>query len=145
MDWNAISAALVTAAKTTSLNAIDFVPDALPNVPTFYVGEIDVELDITFRKSRASGVTTRSGNDQATITCRILVAKSTDKFALRKLRSFMATSGTESVIQAIANDPTLSGTVHASQVKRMRGNRLFQVGDKRYYGVELDVFVIGAA
>jgi hypothetical protein len=145
MDWNAVSAGLVKAAKTTGLNALDYVPDALPNVPSFYVGEIDAELDITFRKAKAQGSTRRTGNDQATITCRILVAKSTDKYALRKLRDYMAGSGPESIIEAIAADETLNGSVDGSHVKRMRGNRLFLVGEKRYYGVEIDVFVIGAA
>lgn len=142
MDWNAISANLVECARTAGLNGLDFVPDALPNVPSFYVGEIDVELDMTFRRRQGS---TRVGTDQATITCRIMVAKADDKHALRKLRDFMSTSGTESFIQAAANDRTLGGTVHDSHVKKMRGNRLFVVGEKRYYGVEIDVFVIGAS
>jgi hypothetical protein len=144
MDWNAVAEGLVKAAKTTGINAIEWVPDALPNAPTFYVGEIDAELDITFRSAPTGGIT-RVGNDQATITCRVLVAKSTDRFALKKLRDFMGGSGVDSIIQAIANDKTLDGSVHGSHVKRMRGNRLFQVGDKRYYGVEFDVFVIGPA
>jgi len=144
MDWNAVAVALEEAAKTTGINAIDYVPDSLPSA-CFYVGEMDIEMDVTFRKARASGVTTRTGTDQGTITCRILVARSTDKYAVRKMRTYMSGSGATSVVEAIANDKTLDGTVHASQVKRLRGNRLFDVGGSKFYGVEIDVFVIGAA
>jgi len=144
MDWNAIALALESIAETAGINALDYVPDSLPS-EAFYVGEIDAELDTTFRRARGAGVTTRTGNDQATITCRILVARSTDKYALRKMRAYMAGSGANSIVQAIGNNPTLNGTVHASQVKRMRGNRLFEVGISKFYGVEIDVFVIGAA
>jgi hypothetical protein len=48
-------------------------------------------------------------------------------------------------VQAFANDKTLGGTVHACHVKKMRGNRMFDVGGQKFYGLELDVFVIGAA
>jgi hypothetical protein len=61
------------------------------------------------------------------------------------MRSYMAGSGITSVAEAIANNPTLSGSVHSSQVKRMRGNRLFEVAARMFYGVEIDVFVIGDA
>lgn len=144
MDWNAIAAALETAAKTTGINAIDYVPNTLPS-EAFYVGEMDIEMDVTFRKRRAQGVTTRTGTDQGTITCRILVAKSTDEFAVKRMRKYMSGSGAFSVAEAIMNDPTLGGTVHSSHLKRFRGNRMFDVGGKKFYGVELDVFVIGPA
>lgn len=142
MDWNAVSAALEEAAKTTGINALSFVPDALPS-KAFYVGEIDVDFDQTMRRTGSGG--RRIGTDQATITCRILVARSDDKHALAKLREYMAGAGPESIKQAIEADRTLGGTVHSCQVKTMRGNRLFDVGEKRFYGVELFVFVIGAA
>lgn len=140
MDWNAVADGLVKAAKTTGLNGLDYVPDSLPDV-AFYVGEIDVDVNKTF----GSRTGTRRGTDQATITCRVLVARSTDKWALKKLRTYMGGGGPESLIQAIQADKTLNGSVHDSVVKSLRGNRLFVVGEKRYYGVEVDVFVIGAA
>lgn len=146
MDWNAVAVALETAAKTTGINALDYVPDSLPS-EAFYVGEMDVDFDQTFRRmvSNGDGTFRRTGTDQATITCRILVARSTDKFAVRKMRAYMAGSGATSICEAISQDKTLGGTVHGSQVKRMRGNRLFDVGSVKFYGVEIDVFVIGAA
>lgn len=145
MDWNAIALALETAAQTTGINALDYVPDSLPTA-AFYVGEMDVEYDVAFRSRVITGPgPQRRGTDQATITCRVLVARTTDKYAVRKMRTYMSGSGPTSIIQAIANDPTLGGTVHSSTIKRARGNRIFDVGEQRYYGVEFDVFVIGDA
>lgn len=142
MDWNAVATALAECARTTGLNALDYVPDSLPN-EAFYVGEIDIDFDQTMRGRSVDGV--RRGTDQATITCRVLIARADDKYALRKLRDYMAGSGDKSLKDAIEQDRTLGGEVHSLQVKAMRGNRMFVVGEKRYYGVELDVFVIGDA
>jgi hypothetical protein len=146
MDWNAVAMALETAAKTTGINAIDFVPDSLPD-EMFYVGEMDITMDVTFRRNTVdgNGHITRVGTDQGMITCRILVARSTDKYAVRKMRSYMAGSGPTAVAEAIMQDKTLGGTVHSSQLKRLQGNRLFEVGMGKFYGVEMDIFVIGAA
>jgi len=146
MDWNAIALKLEAAAATTGINALDYVPDSLPT-EAFYVGEMDIEMDVTFRRNTTDGGghVTRVGTDQGTITCRVLVARSTDKYAVRKMREYMAGSGPTAVAEALIQDKTLGGTCHASQLKRLRGNRLFEVGGKMYYGVEMEIFVIGAA
>lgn len=140
MDYNAIAEALVTKAQLTDVNGMEQVPDSLPS-EAFYVGEIDIDPNQTF--GSRSG--TRRGTDQAMITCRILVARSTEKWALRKLRTYMGGSGVSSIIQALQGDKTLNGTVHSSVVKAIRGNRMFDVGGAKFYGVEIDIFVIGAA
>lgn len=142
MDFNAISNALAEAARTTGLNALDYVPDSLPN-EAFYVGEIDIDFDQTMRGRLVDGH--RRGTDQAMVTCRVLVARADDKHALRKLRDYMIGSGVRSLKEAIEKDRTLGDLVHSLQVKTMRGNRLFNVGEKKFYGVELDVFMIGDA
>lgn len=142
MDWNAVADGLCAAARTTGLNALEHVPDALPSV-AFYVGEIDVEFDVTFR--RRGGAANRRGTDQGMVTCRVLVAKSDDKHALRKLRTYMSGSGPTSLVQALSEDKTLGGVCDSSAVKTARGNRLFDVGGAKYYGVEIEVFVIGSA
>lgn len=140
MDWNAVAEALEACAESTGLNALDHVPDDLPN-SGFYVGEVDFDVNVTF--GSRSG--TRRGTDQATITCRVLVARSTDKWSVKKVRNYCAGSGPKSLVQAIQADKTLNGTVDSSVVRGLRFNRLFQVGEKKFYGVELDVFVIGGA
>ncbi len=140
MNYNEIADALVACAESVGLNALDFVPDTLPNT-AFYVGEMDIDPSATF--GSRSG--TRRGTDRATITCRVLVARSTDKSALRKSREYMGGSGVKSLIQAIQNDGTLAGSCSSSKVERISGNRMFDVAGQKYYGVEIDVFVIGAA
>jgi hypothetical protein len=144
MDWNAICDALEAKAETVpGINAFSEVPDSLPTIG-FYVGEIDVELNTTMRGKRTPGGP-RRGSDQANITCRILVARMDDKQALRKLRAFMGGQGATSIVDALELDRTLNGTVDDSRCVSMRGNRLFDVGATKYYGVELDLFVIGDA
>jgi hypothetical protein len=140
MDWNDVAQALADAAETTGINAYDYVPDSLANT-AFYVGEIDIDTNVTF--GSRSG--TRRGTDQGTVTCRVLIARSDDKHALRKCRDYMSGSGARSLIQAIQADRTLDGSVHDSMVRGFKGNRLFVVGEKKYYGIEIDVFVIGDA
>lgn len=142
MDYNAISLALEAKAKLTGLNALDYVPDDLPNV-AFYVGEIDIDPNKSFGRNVAGQ--TRRGTDQATITCRVLVARSDDKYAIRKLRTYSAGSGDRSLIQAIQGDQSLADTVSANKVVSIRTNRLFNVGESRFYGTEIDIFVIGEA
>lgn len=140
MDWNAVAAGLEAAAESTGLNAMDHVPDELPNT-AFYVGEMDVEVNRTF--GSRSG--TRRGTDQGVVTCRLLVARSTDKAALKKVREYMSGSGVKSLVQAIQADRSLGGSVDDSMVRSVRGNRMFDVGARKFYGIEIDVFVIGAA
>jgi hypothetical protein len=143
MDWNAVADALEAAANTVpGINAYSEVPDDLANIG-FYVGEIDVDFDVTFRRRPVTPG--RTGTDEAIITCRVLVARFDDKAAQRKLRTFMSGTGPTALVQALSADKTLGGTVDSSQVKSMKGNRLFVVGESKFYGVELDIFVIGDA
>ncbi len=153
MDWNAAALKLeevcqsvswVVAGKTYKVNAIDVVPDDLPNTG-LYVGEIDVTPNVAFNKTDPDG--NRVGVDSANITLRFLVARSTDKYAIRKMRAFMAGSGDASLIQAIqaTNRRPTEFPWSGIKVAALRGNRLFNVGESKYYGVEIEVFVTGAA
>ncbi len=144
MDWNKVALRLEAIAESVGLNALDYVPDSLPNT-AFYVGEMDIEPNQSFNRTKPDG--SRAGTDQATITCRLLVARSDDKYAIRKMRGFLAGSGAESLVQAIqaTNQHPTDGTWSGCKVASMRGNRLFTVGEAKYYGTEIDVFVIGAA
>jgi hypothetical protein len=140
MDWNEVADGLAAAASTTGINALEYVPDSLPH-KAFYVGEIDIDTNITF--GSRSG--TRRGTDAGTVTSRVLIAKSDDKYALKKLREYMGGSGVKSLVQAIQADRTLGGACDDSIVKSVRGNRLFDVGGSKYYGVEIDTYVVGSA
>lgn len=144
MDYNAIADALEEIANgVDGINAFSEVPDDLPTIG-FYVGEIDITPNITMRGKRSIGGP-RRGSDEATITCRCLVARFNERAALRKLREFMGGSGVLSLIDAIENNRTLNDTVDDSKVSSIRGNRLFDVAGGRYYGVEFDLYVVGDA
>ncbi len=148
MDYEKISRALEqTAATVEDVNAFSYVPDSLPNIG-FYVGEIDVELNVTMRGKRTPGGP-RRGTDQANITCRILVARYDDEQGVQKLRQFMSGTGMYSIVDAIEQNRQLEldgePTVDDSRVTTLRGNRMFDVGGHKYYGVEINLFVIGDA
>lgn len=144
MDYNAIADALERSANTVDgINAFSEVPDSLPTIG-FYVGEMDIQPNITMRGKRAVDGP-RRGSDSATITCRILVARYEDKAAQRKLRDFMGGSGMYSLTDAIEQNRDLDGSVDDSVIKSIRGNRMFDVGGTKYYGIEFDIFVVGDA
>lgn len=153
MNWNTVATALEAIVESVSytqdgklhkINALDYVPDDLPNVG-LYVGEMDIEPNQAFNKTKPDG--SRAGTDQATITLRLLVARSTDKYAIREMRRWLGGSGTDSLIQAIQKTNGQPALYPWSGIKvmAMRGNRLFNVGEAKFYGTEIDVFVIGAA
>jgi len=143
MDWNAICAQIATDLRAIDgINAFDTVPDSVPTIASI-VGEIDIDLNVTMKRARSN--TTRVGTDQANITIRILVARYNDQQAIKKLRDYMSGSGPYSVVQALENDRKLNGLVHDSRVVDMKGNRLFTIGDDRYYGIDATMFVIGDA
>lgn len=145
MDWNALALRLEHHADSIEgVNALDYVPDSLPNTG-FYVGEMEIQPNQSFNKRRPDG--TRIGTDQGTITCRFLVARTTDKYSVRKSRTFMAGSGVTSFCENVQQDQTLGGACSGNKIARISGNRMFVMGpdEKKYYGVEIDVFVIGAA
>lgn len=139
MDLNAVAlglAANVNAmpilADGTQLHAFDYCPDALPE-PCFFVAEIDVDFDKTMRR----------GSDELTVTTRVMVSRADDKSGQLKLRSFMRGGGVTSVKKMIEADRTLGGACDDLRVTKARGNRLYNVGEARYYGVEFEVFIVG--
>ena len=144
MNWNAAATKLEQIAESLGLNALDYVPDELPNT-AIYVGEMDIQPNQAFNKTREDG--TRVGIDSATITLRLLVARSTDKHAIRKMRKYLGGSDENSLIRAIqaTNGQPADYPWSGIKVVAMRGNRLFTVGEAKYYGTEIDVFVTGAA
>lgn len=150
MDYNRICEAIEATGETVpGINAYSYVPDSMANIG-LYVGEIDIDLNKTMRGARVNGH--RTGTDEANITVRILVARSDDKYSVKKLREFMGGSGMMSIVDAFELNPQLRhpdglDTVDDSRVTRLSGNRMFQIGpaEARYYGVELDLYVIGDA
>jgi hypothetical protein len=144
MDWNVAATKIEEIARSVGLNALDYVPDDMPNT-AFYVGEMDVEPNQSFNKTLPDG--TRAGIDKADITCRVLVARSSDKGAIRKLRQYGNGSGDKSLIEAIqkTNGQPDAYPWSGIVVRSVRTNRLFVVGESKFYGTEFELSVIGAA
>lgn len=144
MDWNAAALKLEAICEGLGLNALDYVPDSLPNTAA-YVGEMDIEPNQVMNKTKPDG--SRMGVDSATIMLRLLVARSDDKHALRKLREHMNGSGDKSLIEAIQETNRRPTEFPWSGIKVMsiKANRLFIVGEARYYGTEIEIYVTGAA
>lgn len=155
MNWNTAALQLEQIAQSVTwvdddgtarkIEALDYVPDDLPNTG-LYVGEIDVNVNETFNKiNPATGH--RIGTDSATITLRLLVARETDRHAIRKMRAFMNGSGDASLIEALQKTNAQPQTYVWSGLKVVacRGNRLFSVGESKYYGTEIEIYVTGAA
>jgi hypothetical protein len=144
MNWNTVATKLEGLAKDCGLNALDFVPDDMPNT-AFYVGEMDITPNQSFNK-RNPTTGHRMGTDQANITCRVLVARSDDKYAIRKMRDYLNGSGDQSLIEAIQETNGQPGMPWTGiKVTALRGNRLFVVGEAKFYGTEIELFVTGAA
>lgn len=134
MDLNAVATGLETQVREVAgIQPYDYVPDALAG-KSFLVCEIDVDFDKTFRR----------GMDELMVTCRVLIARRTERDAQRKLREFMAGGGMTSIKAAIESDKTLGGACDSLHVQRMSGNRMFTVGEKRYYGVEIYIKIVGS-
>ena len=153
MDWNIVATQLETICKSVSwtddegvvrkINVLDYVPDDLPNTG-MYIGEMDYTPNQSFNSTTGGA---RKGTDAATITLRLLVARSTDRWAIRKMRVWLAGSGDSSLLQALQATNRQPATYEWSGIKvtAMRGNRLFVVGDAKFYGTEIEIYVTGAA
>lgn len=140
MDFNAVAAELKRRAGTAGLSVAgkrivpyDHVPDAI-ETPAFVVAEFDIEYDKTFRR----------GDDEVVVTCRIFTARTDDATGQRLLREFMASGGTTAIKVALEAKPRhVSEVWDDLRVQRARGNRLFVYGEQRYYGIELEVKIVG--
>lgn len=155
MNWNTAALKLEEIAesvtwtdgdgKARKIEALDFVPDDLPNCG-LYVGEMDIEVNQTFNKINPS-TGHRIGTDAATITLRLLVARETDRYAIRKMRAFLAGSGDASLVEALQKTNGQPSLYPWSGIKvvAIRGNRLFTVGESKFYGTEIEIYVTGAA
>lgn len=133
----ALALAANVDANVPELNALDYVPDAIPD-PCFMVAEMDIEYHQTMARRHGG-----SGMGQAMITCRVMTSRGDDENGQQQMRSFSRGAGVTSVIQAIESDRTLGGACHDLKVASVRGNRMFTVGEKQYYGSEFGVMVIG--
>ncbi|MEU9888670.1 hypothetical protein [Sphaerisporangium sp. NPDC051011] len=141
MNPSEIKTALADAVREAipALSCFGYVPDSVPE-PCFYAGEVEIDFDQTFGR----------GMDELLITCRLLVSRADDRAGQAALDSYLSGSGPDSVKAALVaargapGQPALGGLCDDLHLQRVQGYRLYQVGDRQYYGAELIVRVIGS-
>lgn len=123
------------AATVEGLNTYAFVPDSV-EVPCLYAGEADVRYDTTF-----------GGDYDVVITCYVFTSVSDDESGQELLDELLADEGASSVKAAIEGTPgiaqTLGGVCDDVHIPNVTGYRMYQVGEKNYFGAKLPVRVIG--
>ncbi|MDM4722753.1 hypothetical protein QTQ03_25305 [Micromonospora sp. WMMA1363] len=135
MDLDAVIEGLagVVAAAIPGLTAYDYAAEAIVE-PAFLPGDVTVEFDRTFGR----------GMDAITIKPIVLVGRSDDRAAQKKLNDYLSGSGLTSLKQVIEASPTLGGACHDLRVVRVTGRRLYTFGDTQFTGAELEIFVVGS-
>lgn len=137
--------ALADAARTVVLpsNAgklvcTGYMPDSV-TVPQFFPADVEIDYDTAYGR----------GQDDLTITCRILVSRATDRRGQAILDALLSGSGESSVKAALEaargapGEAALGGLADDLQVKRMQGYRLYEHAGIQYLGAEITVRVIG--
>jgi hypothetical protein len=128
----------VTAAIAQRLLYLPLIVAADPGVPGTitpphaYCGEIDIDYHVTF-----------GGAEEVEVKVRVLVGHSAGQEEQALLKQFMRKRGSNSIIKALEDEPTLGGLVDDLVVPRMQGHRMYRVGESLYYGAEWPVRLIG--
>lgn len=133
MDFVVVSERLAAVGRTVEgiLRADPMVPDDIVE-PHLYVGEWTINYDRTF-----------GGLVDAEVIVRLLCSRADDKAGQERLKQFMRPTGPASVKAVIEAEATLGGACQDLHVRQVRGHRLYQVGESRYYGAEWPVRILG--
>ena len=126
-----VSKALRTALTAISgLRVVEYIPDSL-NPPMATVGVDTVNYHGAFR----------GGNPLYLFTVAVVVARSSDRLAQKRLDDYLSYGGSQSIRQAIEKDPSLGGCVQTSQVVSGGNVTNINVNDVLYLSVEFAVEV----
>lgn len=124
-----IRAGLATRLATISgLRVAAEQPDN-PNPPIAVIIPDLTRYDDTFQR----------GMDTTTFRIILIVSRAAEKYAQRKLDTYVSTTGSTSIKAAIEGDRTLGGTVFDCRVTEMRNYGQISVGDVTYLGCEFIV------
>ena len=117
----------------TSISVYNYTPDR-SEPPLLIVGVLDnLEYDTTMQR----------GADTYVIPCRLLIANVDAQLAQETLDGFIASSGADSVKQAIESDVTLSGVVSSVRVTEARDYGSYTMNNTDLIGVDFMVEVVG--
>lgn len=131
----------VTDPPTPGLECFGYTPDSIPE-PCFYAGEAEIEPNNTYG----------AGSDVARITFRVLVGSNEDEFAQGLLDLYLSRTGSASIRAVLESDAArgapgqlaLNGAADDLVVERITGYRMYEHSDKRYYGAEITIRVVGS-
>jgi hypothetical protein len=124
-----IRAGLATRLATISgLRTSSTQPDN-PNPPIAVIIPDNTRYDDTFGR----------GMDTTTFRIILIVSRAAEKYAQKKLDTYVSTTGSTSIKAAIEGDRTLGGTVFDCRVTEMRNYGQISVGDVTYLGCEFIV------
>lgn len=145
MQVSAVRAAIAAAAQGVvlpdgipALTSTGYVPDSITE-PAFFTADVEVAFDKTFGR----------GQDELTITCRVLVGRQDDRASQQILDALISGSGPASLkvaIEAARGAPgelALGGLADDLQVQRIQSYRWYEHAGTTYVGAELIVRVIG--
>jgi hypothetical protein len=82
-----------------------------------------------------------AGNPQYVFTVALVVARSSDRMAQKRLDDYLSYGGAQSIRAAVEKDPTLGGCVQTSQVVSGGNITNINVSDVIYLSVEFTVEV----
>lgn len=130
-----------TTPATPDLECFGYCPDIFPE-PCFYTGETELDVNNTFG----------DGSDVARITCRVLVGHVEDEYAQGLLDIYLSRTGPGSIRAVLASDAArgapgqlaLNGAADDLAVERITGYRMYEHAERKYYGAEIVVRVVGS-
>ncbi len=136
MNVLSIKRGLATAAATVDgLNTYPFCPTAV-EVPCFYAGEVDIKYHETY-----------GGDAKVVVTGYLLTSTSEDEAGQALLDTYLSVGNDDSVVDALegvpGNQQTLGGVCDDLVIMQATGYRMYQVGEKNYFGCKLPIQVIG--
>jgi len=126
-----VSEALRTALQAVpGLRVVEYIPDSL-NPPMATVGVDTVNYHGAFR----------GGNPVYLFTVTVVVARSSDRLAQKRLDDYLSYGGDVSIRAAVEEDPSLGGCVQTSQVVSGGNITNINVNDVIYLSVDFVVEV----
>ncbi|MCY0943536.1 hypothetical protein [Streptomyces antarcticus] len=145
MHLGPIREAIADAARTVVLPAgagkltcTGYIPDAVI-APHFFTGEYELEFDKAYGRAQ----------DQAELTCRVLVGRADDATAQRTLDALLSGAGPASLKQAVQaargapGEYALGGLADDLHIRRVQGYRWYEHAGTQYVGAELIIKIIG--
>lgn len=135
MNVLSIRQGLATRAATVAgLNSYAYCPAAV-EVPCFYSGEVQVNYHRT-----------NGGDAEVIVTGYLLTSTAEDEAGQALLDGYLSLGNAASVIDAIEGTigvaQTLGGACDDLVIMQATGYRMYQVGEKNYYGCKLPITVI---